>query len=253
MAALLILSVVALPGAVIAAEPAANDSDAGLEIDVSQDESVTVTVTDNETTVDKMNLTVKPVNESQSYAAAGTYTNVSGEQTFDAPEGNESIEVEFAAAVGNDSVSTTETLIGDKVKDDEPEHSSFGSLVSAFVADQQNETDGSIGQAVSSFVTENNPGNAADDAGPPAHAGPGGDDEKSSQGPPAHAGPDNADDDGDDANSSSQGPPAHAGPATDADSDEDGDDDDDDADSNDSTNSSSGPPAHANGSGNGNN
>lgn len=218
MAALLLLSVVALPGTVIAAEPAVNDADRDLAIDVSQNETVTVTVTDDGTTVDEMNLTVAPVESNETYTDAGNYTG-DGEVELAQPDGNESVELEFVAAVGNATAETTETIEGDETDEDGAEESDvFGALVSQFVAENQNETEGPLGQVVSSFVVENNPGNAPDHAGPPEHAGSGesdGGDETSSQGPPAHAGPgDDVESDEDEADDDDNGggPPSHAGP-----------------------------------------
>lgn len=74
---------------------------------------------------------------------------------------------------------------------------SFGELVSAYVQELTNDSDGGgIGPAVAEFVLANGPGNASAAAGPPDHAGPGG------ASPPAHA---NASAPGD------TGPPDHAG------------------------------------------
>mgnify|MGYP000642795455 CR=1 FL=1 len=103
--------------------------------------------------------------------------------------------------------------------------------------------------------------------GPPAHAGPGGEDNDTERGPPAHAGPDS------DENDTERGPPAHAGPdgeddddeneteddsddvdddETDGDADDDSDDadDDDDEEETDDEDDSGGPPEHANAGGN---
>ncbi|ELY88380.1 hypothetical protein C484_15742 [Natrialba taiwanensis DSM 12281] len=184
IAALVVLSVAAFPGAVAADE---STDESALEIDVAQDETVTVTVTENDTVVDEMNLTVTAVDDNETYADTGTYTGVDGEFTLSPPEGNESVELAFGATVDNATVETTETVDGAAAENETP----FGELVSQFVADNKNETDGPFGLAVANFVVENNPGNAPDHAGPPAHAGPGNDSEDATdrQGPPAHAGP----------------------------------------------------------------
>ncbi|ELY97847.1 hypothetical protein C481_17965 [Natrialba asiatica DSM 12278] len=199
IAALVVLSVAAFPGAVAADE---STSESALEIDVAQDETVTVTVTENDAVVDEMNLTVTAVDDNETYADAGTYTGVDGEFTLSPPDGNESVELAFGATVDNATVETTETIDGAAAENETP----FGALVSQFVADNKNETDGPFGLAVANFVVENNPGNAPDHAGPPAHAGPGNDGENATdrQGPPAHAGPggDNSADGDDDSENS---------------------------------------------------
>ncbi|AQL43002.1 hypothetical protein BV210_09865 [Halorientalis sp. IM1011] len=90
----------------------------------------------------------------------------------------------------------------------------FGQLVSAFVEETQTErnstnttnstntSDRPLGLLIAAFVTQNNPGNAPDHAGPPAHAGPGGDDNETERGPPEDRGP----------SADQRGPPADRGP-----------------------------------------
>ncbi|ELY48975.1 hypothetical protein [Natronorubrum bangense] len=195
----------------------------GLEISVEQNGDVVVTVTDNETAVSNATVDVSTVDENASYADEGTYTTGdNGTVGLDAPFGNESVEVAFNTTVDNESVETTKTL--------EPaEYDTFGSLVSAFVGNAQDDSDGPLGLTVANFVLEHNPGNAPDHAGPPSHAGPSGDgdEETDNQGPPEHAGgppgeedvdAEEADEDAetDEDDNSSQGngggPPSHAGP-----------------------------------------
>ncbi|WP_323172914.1 hypothetical protein [Natrialba sp. PRR66] len=238
IAALVVLSVAAFPGAVAADE---STSEPALEIDVAQDETVTVTVTENDTVVDEMNLTVTAVDDNETYADAGTYTGVDGEFTLSPPDGNESIELAFDATVGNATVETTETIDGAAAENETP----FGELVSQFVADNKNETDGPFGLAVANFVVENNPGNAPDHAGPPAHAGPGNDgDATDRQGPPAHAGP--GGDDPADGDVNSENSTAELDDADDETVDEEQNSDDDTEDES----NGGGPPSHAGANGN---
>jgi hypothetical protein len=159
------------------------------------------------------------------------------------------------------------------------ETDAFGHQVSTFVQQLQTTTNGTgIGQAVSSFVVANNPGNAPAHAGGPGaenatdngtQGGPpafvqalfGSDDGDSEsaddesvqdrRGPPAHAGgPDNEDTGDADANETAdeetsgddradeQGPADHAGGDDDSEKTDDGEDDED-------ADNGQGPPAHA--------
>ncbi|ELY46266.1 hypothetical protein [Natronorubrum sulfidifaciens] len=194
----------------------------GLALSVEQNGDVTVTVTDNGTAVSNATVDVSTVDENVSYTDAGTHTtDENGTVTLDAPFGNESVEVAITATVDDESVETTTTL--------EPaEYDTFGSLVSAFVGNAQDDSDGPLGLTVANFVLEHNPGNAPEHAGPPSHAGPpgDGDETKDNQGPPAHAGgpsgeADDAeevdedaegDEDADSSPGNGGGPPSHAGP-----------------------------------------
>jgi len=129
------------------------------------------------------------------------------------------------------------------VNDSEP----FGLYVGAFVQTVMSENVSSpMGQAVSSFVTEFNPGQGPPEhagppmneteRGPPEHAGPA--DNETERGPPANAGPS--------ANDTERGPPENAGPAdadhdrTDTEREESGETDTDD-------DRRRGPPSHARG------
>ena len=101
----------------------------------------------------------------------------------------------------------------DETNETENGSDAFGLQVNAFI-ESLNDTNqtGPRGHLIADFVVSNNPGNAPDHAGPPAHAGPGGDDNETDdrRGPPEDKG-----------NDGDQGPPEHAG------NDEGGDDDDD--------------------------
>ena len=123
------------------------------------------------------------------------------------------------------------------VNDSEP----FGLYVGAFVQAVMSENvSGPMGQTVSSFVTEFNPGQ-----GPPGHAGP--PTNETERGPPEHAGPPT--------NETERGPPEDVGP-TDTDSDRNETDTDDRLDNERDGESSEtdtdddrrrGPPSHARG------
>ncbi|NGM68829.1 hypothetical protein G6M89_07365 [Natronolimnobius sp. AArcel1] len=243
LAMVMVLSILTPVGAVVA-DPAVNDS---TDLSVSADGAL-VTVTADETPVANATVTVEPVDENATYTGTGEYTtDENGTVTLESPSAD-TVELEITASVGDVSDTTTVTL--------EAEAATFGAMVSQFVAQQQAETNGSIGASVSSFVLENNPGNAPDhagppdDAGPPDHAGPSDDgDDEQAQGPPAHAGPNNESDEETNSSADSSGPPAHAGPPDTAD-----DADDADAESADETNGAAdgsddeaagGPPDHA--------
>ncbi|MEF8868324.1 MAG: hypothetical protein V5A85_07390 [Haloarculaceae archaeon] len=159
--------------------------------------------------------------------------------------------------VTGDRVTFTPALT-EEAREDQP----FGHWVSAFVhslLDSDDIEEGNLGQAVSEFVTENNPGadNRPDHAGPPGdddgeergppeNAGPPGDDDDEERGPPENAGPPGDDDD------EERGPPENAGPPDDddgddedsdtEDSDEDGDDEDGDDDDERGPPEGAGPP-----------
>lgn len=225
LAVVMILSAFAPVGAATASE---DESDDGLSIDVEQNGDVLVTVTENSTAVENATLEVTTTDDNDSYEGVGNDTT-DDNGTVTLPEPNETVSVDLEATVDNDSVTTTETLEAaadeddDEETDDADEDVSFGSLVSAFVHDAQNDSNGVNGTTVAQFVVENNPGNAPDHAGPPAHAGPSDADNDSEQGPPDHAGPPSDDsndsDNGNDSDDSddSSGPPDHAGPPSDDD------------------------------------
>jgi hypothetical protein len=110
--------------------------------------------------------------------------------------------------------STFTPALSEEVAEDQP----FGHWVSAFVhslIDSEDLEERNLGQAVSAFVTENNPG--ADNR--PDHAGPDG--ERSERGPPEDRGNDDSDDErgspadrsdeGDEGDEDERGPPADRG------------------------------------------
>ncbi|KAB1194061.1 hypothetical protein GJR96_11680 [Haloferax sp. MBLA0076] len=168
-----------------------------LSVAVEQDEnaSVVVTVTEDGDVVEGANVTV-----SGNYTDAGDYvTDENG--TVHLADPLENVTVTVTAEYGDQTAETTATLQGEVAEDDP-----FGVLVSTFVERLKSTAgDGPMGQAVSDFVTENNPGKA--DEKRPEHAGPkdkdngkngqaaekGGNDDK--QGPPEHAGNDDKKDD----------------------------------------------------------
>ena len=197
------------PGAAtVAADSAGNGA---LDVSVSQagNAGPTVTVTDNDTAVDNATVTVEGL-DNGTYAGAGAEYTTDANGTVTLPEPEENVSVEVTATDGTATGSTTAelTVAG------ENESVSFGDRVSAFVNSLLSGNATGIGQQVAEFVTENNPGNAPEWAGPP---------EDGERGPPAHAGQDDNETDDE-----RRGPPAHAG--------QDDDETDDDR---------RGPPAHA--------
>ena len=146
---------------------------------------------------------------------------------------------------------TFTTGLTEENREDQP----FGHWVSAFVhslLDSEDSGERNLGQMVSEFVTENNPGadNRPEDAGPPEDRGDDDDGEDDDErGPPEDRGNDK-DEDGDE-----RGPPEDAGPPEDRGNnddegdDDDGDEDDDDDEDEDDDDDERGPPE---GAGNGN-
>ena len=213
LAAVMIGAVFAPMGTVVADDNGSNGDEVGLEIDVEQNETVTVTVTDNNSTVENATVNVTVDDENVSYADEGNYTtDENGTVSLDTPE--KTVNVTIKATHENASAPETVKVTLEAEEDDGiGDHENFGSAVSAFVHDNMGYAGGPFGQLVSEFVTTHNPGvGPADHAGPPGHVNFS-DDE---QGPPEHAGgPGNAsDDDG------GQGPPDHAGPNEDDKNDE---------------------------------
>lgn len=193
-----------------------------LSVDVTQNDGVTVAVTDNGSAVENASVTVEAVNNT-TYAGTGNYTtDVNGTVGLPTPEENATVSV--TAAVDDASASTTAELeAGANVSDNETDRpETFGQRVALLVhgliattdydgddtTDGENETDDderTVGQMISEFATANNPG--ADEG--PEHAGP-----------PENKGPDS--DDGEESDDDRRGPPENKGPGS--------DDDDDDSD-----------------------
>ncbi|MUV51422.1 hypothetical protein [Haloarcula sp. CBA1122] len=241
------------PGLAAAADSAGNTGAGNtLAVGVSQadDGSATVSVTQNETGVENASVAVESA-DNTSYAGTGNYTTDSdGTVGLPAPEQN--VTVDVTATADNHTATTTADL--SVAPENVTEFDTFGLEVSAYVSDllsDENRT-GGIGPAVASFVTANNPGNAPDHAGPPAHVtganesddnethpserqGPPadifGDDENGTEnetddrrgppedaGPPEDRGPD-SDDDENETEDDRRGPPEDAGPPEDRDDD----------------------------------
>ncbi|WP_137284326.1 hypothetical protein [Halorussus salinisoli] len=200
---LLLSSVAAAGMGSAAAETTANES-LTVAVEQADDHSATVTVTQNDSTVENASVTVDTTDDNDTYAGAGDYeTDENGTVYLPAPE--ENVTVAVTAEKDNATGAATATLTASA---EDAEEGSFGDLVSSFVHEMLNAGDdgGPIGQAVSEFVTSNNPGNASekkpDHAGKPADAGNSGNattengtDEGGSQGPPEHAGNDEEGDD----------------------------------------------------------
>lgn len=164
LSVLLVLSVV---GPAIAAA----QEDGELEVEVEQDDGVLVTVSDDNGTVENATLNVSVDDENATYDGAGEYeTDENG--TVELPAPNETVNVTMVAGHDNRTGSASVTL-EDSNESDEAEQP-FGLQVQEFVHSLLNgegDENLTIGYQVANFVLENNPGNAPDHAGPPAHAG----------------------------------------------------------------------------------
>jgi len=202
------------PGAATAAAAAGNTAGTdSLDVSVSQagNAGPTVTVTDNDTAVENASVTVDALDNGTYEAAGETYTT-DANGTVTLPEPEENVSVEVTATTGNATGSTT----ADLTVAGENETASFGDRVSAFVQSLLSGNATGIGQQVAEFVTENNPGNAPEWAGPPED-GERGPPEDGERGPPADAGQDDNETDEDDSDDERRGPPADAGPPEDSD------------------------------------
>jgi len=183
------------PGvATVAADSAGNDT---LDVSVNQagNTGPVVTVTDNGTGVENASVSVETV-ENVSYAGTGEYTS-DANGTVSLPTPGANVTVEVTATYGNATASTTAELLAGSGNDTA---ANFGTEMSSFVESLLSGDSKNIGQQVSEYARENNPGNAPDHAGPP---------EDKERGPPEHAGPGDADDNETD---DRRGPPEHAGP-----------------------------------------
>lgn len=149
LAAAMVLMAVA-PAA--ASTGAATDS---LTITATQSgDGVNVTVAHNDSAVANASVAVEAVNDS-TYAGAGNYTtDANGTVSLPSPERN--VTVRITATKGNRSGSTTVALTVDETDTEE----AFGQRVSGLVhrVMSANDTNGSLGEYVSEFVTANNPG-----------------------------------------------------------------------------------------------
>jgi hypothetical protein len=240
------------PGLAAAADSAGN-ADAGntLAVGISQadDGSATVSITQNETGVENASVAVTTA-DNASYAGTGNYTTDSdGTVGLPAPEQN--VTGDVTATVDNHTATTTADLT--VASENLTAFDTFGLEVSAYVSDllsDENRT-GGIGPAVATFVTANNPGNAPDHAGPPAHVTGENESDDNETHPSERQGPP-ADIFGDDANETAdenetddrRGPPEDAGPPADRGPDHD-DDDNETADENETDDDRRGPPEDA--------
>ncbi|POG56312.1 hypothetical protein [Haloferax marisrubri] len=241
------LTFVATTDGLTAETTVAVDAD-DLSIAVSQDEneSVTITVTEDGEAVENASVAVDG-----NYTDAGEYeTDANGTVELIAPL--QTVTVDVTAEYDGLSAETTATLQGEVAADDP-----FGQLVSSFVERLKDTgTDGPLGQAVSDFVTENNPGNADDKR--PDHAGPknssdGADGEEDAPGnsgkakngnaggPPEHANNDKASDEDDEETAETE-----QADTEDTETDDDADDESEDDDESNGNGNGGGPPEHAN-------
>ena len=119
----------------------------------------------------------------------------------------------------NETVDDSESDELDETNETENGSDAFGPQVNAFI-ESPNDTSrtGPRGLLIADFAGSNNPGNAPDHAGPPAHAGPGGDDNETDdrRGPPE-----------DEGNDGDRGPLEHAGNDKGGDGDENGEEGED--------------------------
>lgn len=174
------------------AAPAMAIEDGSLSVSVSQSDTGEATVTvsgvanNSSVAVENASVTVETVDENATYEGTGEYTtDANGTVTLAAP--NETVDVSVTATSGNQSASTTATLVAGSSGENESEGgnaTAFGQRVSSFVHMLQSNTTGnssgnstllagaddakSLGVVVATFVTANNPGNQPDHAGPPA-------------------------------------------------------------------------------------
>lgn len=219
LSVLLVLSVV---GPAIAT---AQEEEGELEVEVEQDDGVLVTVSDENGSVENASVNVAVDDENATYDGAGGHeTDANGAVELPAP--NETVSVTVTATHDNLTATASETLEADNDSNESDEAvDPFGQQVQEFVhslLDGEGDENLTIGYQVANFVLENNPGNAPDHAGPPAHAG--NTSNTSDAGPPAHAGNNsNGSDAGppeDAGNGGDQGPPEDRGAGDDGDEDE---------------------------------
>lgn len=180
--------VAALAGATAGTASAVPTGD--LSVSVAQDGdggAATVTVTANGSSVEGANVSVVALNNS-SYAGTGTYvTDENGTVGLTAPA--ENVTVEVTAEAGN-ATETVQATLTAPAETDEP----FGDEMAAYVhkmisvrdrASPGGEVSGdSLGQLVSQYATEHNPGaeKRPDHAGPPEDRGRDGGDAERGQG-----------------------------------------------------------------------
>lgn len=140
----------------------ASDGSLGVGVTQADDGTATVTVTHNGSAV--QNATVEVSTDNASYAGNGTYqTDENGTVSLPAPEQN--VTVTVTATHENATASTTTTLVAPE-SDDGDDAETFGQKVSEFVHWLHDNGEEFTPGAVAEFVTEHNPGNAPDHAGP---------------------------------------------------------------------------------------
>ena len=172
------------PGIAAAAAAGAGNApgNAPLEVAINQatdDGSVTVDVTRDETGVGDANVSVEA---NETYAGEGDYTTDDGIVGLPAPEENVTIDVTAEAHDRTASATANLTAVEEFV-----EQEPFGQLVSSFVRTLIDSDVDRVGPYVASFAVENNPGNAPDNAGPPGFLT--GEEDGGDRGPPEDAGP----------------------------------------------------------------
>lgn len=174
---------------VVAAGASAAATAEDLEVVVAQNDATgeaTVEVTQNDTAAENASVDVAVDEENVSYDGAGEYeTDEDG--LVHLPTPNETVTVDVTATDGDRTATATATLEAAEVDPTLP----FGQQLQQYM-DTIEADDRPYGHHVSSWVVENNPGNAPAHAGPPAHAGgPHADktaENETERGPPEHAG-----------------------------------------------------------------
>lgn len=179
LAALLAATMVMAAGA-----PAVTAAVGSLSVDATQGDAgeATVTVTNNNSTVENATVTVE---SSDNYSGTGEYlTDENGTVTLPAP--NETVNVTVRVTHDGENASVSTVLVASDEDDDNETDDrldpDFGQQLNAYI-DSMNESNETIaGGTLATWVVANNPGDAPAHAGPPDAAG--GDD----AGPPEDAG-----------------------------------------------------------------
>ncbi|QIO21214.1 DNA primase [Haloarcula sp. JP-L23] len=147
----------------------------GIDVSAAQndDGTVTVDVTRNDTAIENANVSVS-TDGNATYEGTGDYqTDADGEVSLVAPDENVTVSVNASA----DNASDATTVELEYVNETAQEDREFAG-VSDFVHYLLENGSTGIGPEVSEYVTQNNPGNAPDHAGPPEDRGADEDDEE---------------------------------------------------------------------------
>ena len=185
LAAVMLLSVFALPG-VAAASATGGTSTASDKLDWDVDfhpenpeegDNVTINVSVDNPTDESVNISYEFHFNGES--ELNDDFNLTGESDSDnfTVEEVEAGDYDWKLTVDDDKKDN-----GTLTVEESDTHNNFGALVNEYIEENKSDTDGPFGLSVAGFVVENNPGNA------PNHAGPPGED-NDKQGPPSDKGP----------------------------------------------------------------